>query len=239
MLWATYAEALFATGEYAEAKTVCERVLDAMKSNNVANASATIITMRLILSYILQELNIEPEAQKECVPLRQARCTRPADVALCSHTQWCVRFLKKNPRVLPDDMYEKYLILEDGKTHPVLAALGGDEWLQKMNMRKKNTFKQEERQTRRCRQCGTPEIQKALFRCSRCQHIYYWYVSTRRFPKGDQPDHVKLKRVPKSELEIAQVSAALTITSLSLITRSSVPGRCASTSSRSNTTPLF
>ena len=73
-------------------------------------------------------------------------------------------------------MRERYLILKEGQSHPVLEALGGDEWLDKMQLRKKTTFKEDEHKTRRCRECGTPEASKPLFRCGRCQHIYYWSV---------------------------------------------------------------
>ena len=65
LLWATYAEALFLTDDYSEAKTASERTLEGLKSNNVPNSTATIVVMHLILSYILKELDVEPVAQQE------------------------------------------------------------------------------------------------------------------------------------------------------------------------------
>lgn len=55
--------------------------------------------------------------------------------------------------------------------HPVLVALGGERWLDKG--KKTTTLRQDERMTKQCRTCGATDVQKTLFRCSRCQHIFY------------------------------------------------------------------
>lgn len=66
------------------------------------------------------------------------------------------------------------MMLSLGQYHPVLLALGGPQWFDRMSERKKVPFKEEERATRACGNCGIGDVQAQLFRCSRCEYNYYW-----------------------------------------------------------------
>lgn len=82
--------------------------------------------------------------------------------------------MKKNPTRYRKESVAQFLDIQDGPTHPVLLALGGERWLGKGKLM--TTLRQDERMTKQCRTCGGTDVQKTLFRCSRCQHTYYWHV---------------------------------------------------------------
>ncbi|GJE94142.1 zinc finger MYND domain-containing protein [Phanerochaete sordida] len=147
-----YAEALYLSGQYKEMKEVCENILQDAGDSELADLREPIFMSRLMLSYALLRLGIEPEAQKE-------------------HTEWTVKMIKKAPNRYPKEILGQYLDTQDGPAHPVLTALGGERWLEKGKT--STTLRQDERATKQCRTCGVTDMQKTLSRCARCQHIYY------------------------------------------------------------------
>ncbi|KAI0060082.1 hypothetical protein BV25DRAFT_1828173 [Artomyces pyxidatus] len=149
-LFSLYAEALVFAGEYAEAKPMLGRVLEAAERKKDLNFGGTIIRTRIHLAQVLLQLGEEPEAQKE-------------------HTEYAVKFLRKNPKILSIQDLMQILTRTDQPTHPVLEAIGGLTWLEE----RRNTARADERQAKQCRNCGIREPQKTLFRCAQCQHIYY------------------------------------------------------------------
>ncbi|VDC07653.1 unnamed protein product [Peniophora sp. CBMAI 1063] len=218
-LWARYGDALFLTGEYKEAKTVFERVLQGtnVQVDNPAVAEP-IVKAHMNLAFILQELGVEPDKQKE-------------------HTDWATNFIRKHLTALTKDVLELFLLPSSGRSHPVFKALGGRTWLDKLETRKRVPLKEDERRSKICRQCGIRDMQKDLFRCSKCQHIYYcskecqkanWklhkemcndmYKSRMRTEKlkAEDPSGLKAKRhedwiawrnAPKSEFMFAEAHA--------------------------------
>ena len=90
------------------------------------------------------------------------------------HADWATKFIRKHPTALAKDVLQLFLSPANGHSHPVFKALGGRAWLDKLETRKRVPFKEDERRSKICRQCGILDMQKDLFRCSRCQHIYYW-----------------------------------------------------------------
>ena len=84
-----------------------------------------------------------------------------------------MKFLKKNPRMLEEDMLKRRLILSEGRTHPVLDALGGAKWFDEVD-KAGMTVKEAQRQKRVCRNCGMTDVQKTLLLCGGCRIVYYW-----------------------------------------------------------------
>ena len=62
-----YAKALYLSGKYAETREICERLLQDAGSSALADLREPIFLSRLMLSYVLLRLDVEPEAQKEYV----------------------------------------------------------------------------------------------------------------------------------------------------------------------------
>ncbi|GJE94140.1 zinc finger MYND domain-containing protein [Phanerochaete sordida] len=151
-LYNLLSEALYLSGQYAESKPICERLLQDADKSHVSDLRTPIFMSHLMLSYALLRLGVEPEKQKE-------------------HTDWTVRVMKKAPNRFPAVVIGKYLDIQDGPMHPVLAAVGGERWLGKT--KNTTTLRQDERMTRNCRTCDVSDMQKTLSRCARCQYTFY------------------------------------------------------------------
>ena len=70
-------------------------------------------------------------------------------------------------------LLRRHLVLSEAKTHPVLDALGGAEWLDAVD-KASMTAKEARRRQRVCRKCGMLEMQKMLSLCGGCRMTYYW-----------------------------------------------------------------
>lgn len=115
------------------------------------------------------------------------------------HTEWAAKLLRKNPRLVMIDKLRQVLAREDQDTHPVLTALGGPQWLERI---KRNvTAGMDDRLLRRCLSCGAREPQRALFRCAACECAWYWYValSRLRWPHNELPFTVSSKKCQKAD----------------------------------------
>lgn len=87
--------------------------------------------------------------------------------------QWLVKWFKKNPHRLPDSsLIQIFTTDTDVEKDPILTALGGEKWLNN----RRHTTKTDIRLTRVCRHCQAREPQVKLSQCSRCKHIFYWWV---------------------------------------------------------------
>ena len=84
-------------------------------------------------------------------------------------------WLKKYPGWLPKHSLKTSFELGDDVSHPVLDELGGEQWLRAVtSLTAVPTSKKLERTGKMCRACGVYEFRKPLFRCSKCQLVYYW-----------------------------------------------------------------
>ncbi|KAH7905018.1 hypothetical protein BJ138DRAFT_1118861 [Hygrophoropsis aurantiaca] len=85
---------------------------------------------------------------------------------------YVIKFLRKNPDLIPPNYLKQALIRPGQPERHVLTALGGLAWFDDAT---KQTFKMQERVMNTCVTCGGCEPQKLLFRCGGCQ--YNWYCS--------------------------------------------------------------
>ena len=131
---------------------------------------------------------------------------------LLRHTQWSLKWLKKYPSTLNINVLTKCLVIPNGKRHPVLDALGGEAWLKTILARKETPLKEEQRRGRSCWQCGAQEYMMPLFRCAKCQTVYYWCVrSTPGSQMAIQAFVTQLERMSEGSLESSQVSLTQTL----------------------------
>ena len=63
-MWFGYSDVLVFAGEYARAKTPCERVLEVVEANTEAHPLDLLILSRVNMSLVLKELDVEHEAQQ-------------------------------------------------------------------------------------------------------------------------------------------------------------------------------
>ena len=106
--------------------------------------------------------------------LTLAESINDSSVSLFRHTDWSVEHLKKNPHAIGHDFLRQFLVLQNGKNHPVLERLGGVAWLDKLAQTPRPSAREEARNSKRCRNCNASEVQKKLFKCSKCKKIFYW-----------------------------------------------------------------
>ncbi|KAL0568741.1 hypothetical protein V5O48_013241 [Marasmius crinis-equi] len=132
----------------AEAKTVLERVLKDI--DKVTDGSKMMfIQAKLYLSRVLRGLG-EVEAAKK-------------------HETYLITWFKKNPRRMPEGLLRQWFETESD-ADPVFRGLGGTSWLAE----RKPTFKNLDRQSRLCYNCGLRESPATkLMRCAKCQYTYY------------------------------------------------------------------
>ncbi|TCD67331.1 hypothetical protein EIP91_000252 [Steccherinum ochraceum] len=153
-LYSLYSSALTFTNKFdKETKEMLEKVLKAATYSSLSSSSdmmPVILKAHLNLSLVLQQLNVEPEKQKE-------------------HTEWSVNWLRKNGKRMRS--MEQFVRRSNQPPHPVYVALG-EEWFEAIGVRE-NTAKEDDRMSKRCRVCSRTEPQVTLFRCSGCQFIFY------------------------------------------------------------------
>ncbi|GBE89835.1 hypothetical protein SCP_1701600 [Sparassis crispa] len=152
-LYSMYANALVLSGVFtAKTKVALEHVLEAADQSRftrIMDFTPNILSARLGLSLVLTELG-DPEAQK--------------------HTEWGVKFLRRNASLLPERDLRYTLIRANQPPHPVLVALGGEKWFVE-DMR--NPRKAENWMQKTCKHCGVHDLQKTLFHCAGCTTSYY------------------------------------------------------------------
>ncbi|KZV62385.1 hypothetical protein PENSPDRAFT_249870 [Peniophora sp. CONT] len=154
-VWASYGEALCLSEDYREAKVALERALTGCEVGSQPALAGCILRCHINLSLTLKALKVEATAQKE-------------------HRDWAATHLRKTPtRLITKAALNQIMHPPGGRVHPVLEALGGESWFDKLDSRDVLSLKEEERSIKLCRQCGIRDIQKSLFRCSRCQYMYY------------------------------------------------------------------
>ena len=169
MLYSYYADALTFTNQFnKETKEMLEGVLKATTSSSDMNFtdSCVIASAHMNLALVLQQMDVEPEKQKECVKVSFR--SRSACSLIFRHTEWSVKWVRKNARRL--NTLEQFLRRSNQPPHPVYVALGA-EFFESLPG---TTLRDDDRSSKRCRTCGLAEPQVKLFRCSGCQHIYYW-----------------------------------------------------------------
>ncbi|VDC07636.1 unnamed protein product [Peniophora sp. CBMAI 1063] len=154
-VWAYYGEALCLSENFKEAKVTLEHALVGCEAGSQPSLAAFTLRCHINLSRTLHQLKTDTEVQRE-------------------HTEWAVTHLRKTPtRFLSKTMLKHILRPCKGTPHPVLESLGGHSWLDKVDGREILSYKEEERSVKVCRHCGIRDVQKALFRCSRCQYMFY------------------------------------------------------------------
>ncbi|KAF5366155.1 hypothetical protein D9758_005772 [Tetrapyrgos nigripes] len=130
-----------------KAKTILERVLTDI--DQVTDGSKAIsIEAKLFLSRVLRRMGEVDEAKKL--------------------EDYLVKWFKKNPKRLAENTLQQWFVTESD-ADPVLQGLGGEAWFTK-----KPTFKNLDRQARKCYNCGQGEsASMKLLRCAKCQYTYY------------------------------------------------------------------
>lgn len=155
VLFAQYATALVLTEDYTqETKGILEIVAQAGEKSpfkNELDLQQVVFEARLHLALVLRERNVEAEKQKE-------------------HQDHCVKVLQKRPFWLPQDVLKQLLVHPGRPLHPVLEALGGPPWLDKLGQA---STVSDQREFRKCRHCQLGEPQKKLSKCTGCQQVYY------------------------------------------------------------------
>ena len=63
-LWSLYADALFLSGDYRKAKTMCERTLEGAHGGDTVVVTNVVVLPHLNLSFILHDLGIEHGEQQ-------------------------------------------------------------------------------------------------------------------------------------------------------------------------------
>ena len=170
-----YGDALFLSGDYQKAKAICEHALEGAHDGAAAAVTSIVILPHLHLSFILQDLDIEHEEQQRYTHFIQHQyLTANSSISLFRHTKWSVEHLKKYPHAIKHDILRQFLILQNGKNHPVLERLGGVAWLTKLGQTERRGAREEARDSKKCRNCNVSEIQKKLFKCGKCQQVFYW-----------------------------------------------------------------
>ncbi|CAL1697555.1 unnamed protein product [Somion occarium] len=158
MLYVLYTDALVFSNQFDKhTRDELNKVLHAVQTTKLrksADFSFIILKARSHLALVLQQMGSDEQEQKE-------------------HVEYCAKFLRKNPKLVPERSLLQLLFRRDQPIHPVLELLGGLSWLKGVITREGLTARMEERQTKACRYCGGREPQVTLFRCSGCKHIYY------------------------------------------------------------------
>ncbi|TFK74989.1 hypothetical protein BDN72DRAFT_832697 [Pluteus cervinus] len=172
ILFETYGEALMATDLH-EAKLQLERALAGAEGPHgmvIQYIILAIFKIRVNLVAVLSQLGEDVQKRK-------------------SHEEWAVKYLRKNPFCMPDDLLRLLLLRKGFPEHPVLTILGGPKWFDK----RKTTYKNQERRTKMCRNCGQREPGKTLSICAGCKES--WYCS-----KECQVQHWKAHRAACKEM---------------------------------------
>ncbi|OBZ66306.1 hypothetical protein A0H81_13875 [Grifola frondosa] len=152
-LYCSYGDALVGSGAFtAETKEVLEHALQATDVVRKQNDDMSIFVLRVRtnLSFVLEQLDVEPELQKE-------------------HTEWTTKFLRNNPTYIRDEYLRHLLARPNLPEHPVLRALGGMDRLEKRRF----NSRADARIIKMCATCTVRSMQKPLFLCSRCHDTYY------------------------------------------------------------------
>ncbi|KAL0568740.1 hypothetical protein V5O48_013240 [Marasmius crinis-equi] len=145
----------------AAARIILERVIRDI--DQVADGSKMMfIQAKLYLSRVLRRMGEVDDAQK--------------------HENYLITWFKKNPLGAPDFTLREWFETE-GDADPIFQGLGGTSWLAK----RKPTFKNLDRRTRQCYNCGVKESPSTkLLRCGKCQYTYY---CSRKCQVENHPHH--------------------------------------------------
>lgn len=129
-----------------------------------------VVDAHINLSLVLQQMNVEPEKQKESV--RHFFLLLSLCLPLTRHLDWSVKWLRKNKNQVP--YLEQYVRRKNQPPHPVFVALGAS-WFDDLYDAETNfTTKEGDRQRRSCRNCGLHEPQVVLSRCASCRFWFFW-----------------------------------------------------------------
>ncbi|TFK74991.1 hypothetical protein BDN72DRAFT_603689 [Pluteus cervinus] len=151
-LFEAYGEALMAT-DLREAKLQLEKALVGAEGPHgimIENIMITIFKIRVNLVAVFSQLGEDVQKRK-------------------SHEEWAVKYLRKNPFIIPEELLRSLLLRKGFPEHPVLTILGGPKWFDK----RKTTYKNNERRSKMCRNCGQREPAKTLSVCGGCKYIWY------------------------------------------------------------------
>jgi len=146
-IYALYGEALARSGsDDKRARKMLELSLEAPSTLNDVTC---LIRARVFLSRVLRRLD------------------KPA--LAMEHESIATKWFRSNPRHFPEAKLRALLMPEGNGDDPIIEALGGAKWIYNEALITKavhNTAKA-------CQSCGLRPIQKKLFKCSRCEFIYY------------------------------------------------------------------
>ncbi|EGO04047.1 hypothetical protein SERLA73DRAFT_175780 [Serpula lacrymans var. lacrymans S7.3] len=149
--YSLYGEALALSGRYDdETKLILERALEGLSQFDRGHTSSTIAKINIHLAHVLHKRGDDPKKAKQLEDLS-------------------VRFLRKNPNFLGQDILSQLLVRPGQPESRILTALGGPKWL----LEHKSTFKTDKRLTKQCKTCQFHEPQVKLFVCSNCKYIWY------------------------------------------------------------------
>ncbi|TFK75028.1 hypothetical protein BDN72DRAFT_955366 [Pluteus cervinus] len=152
VLFAHYGESLMTT-DLREAKLQLEKALAGAEGPHgalIKNLKLTIFRIRVDLVAVLSQLGEDVQKRK-------------------SHEEWALKYLRKNPFIIPENLLRLLLLRKGFPEHPVLSALGGPKWFDK----RKLTYKNNERRTKMCRNCGQREPPRTLSVCAGCKSTWY------------------------------------------------------------------